>query len=305
MILKNLLHNTKISLLQFIWISLIISFLLFFLNLLLGISYNTSNFSQDLKNKLWVYFYIKDEPEKKDEIYTKVINLKSQLEKDWLHVEFYSKEDALNLLQKRMPEIIKSFNKYWIENPLPPTLYVIFDNKEKYEILKSYMKDYEDIILNLEELNRWQSFIDQEKRISNIINLTNFMLLFSYFLIWVLIVIIVSILMLIIKLSFYNLYNQIEIEKLLWAFFIQIKFPFYIQIGSILLTAFWLTIIYFSFFFNYLNEYFIKVFSIDLFDYIVSNSKMLVNITFIEIITITLISLLISDVFLNRLIKKV
>lgn len=305
MILKNLLHNTKISLFQFIWISLIISFLLFFLNLLLWISYNTSIFSQDLKNKLWVYFYIKDTPEKKDEIYTKVINLKTKLEKDWLQVEFYSKEDALNLLQKRMPEIIKSFDKYWIENPLPPTLYVIFDNKEKYEILKASMQDYKDIVLNIEELNKWQSFVEQEKRISNIINLTNFTVLFSYFLIWILLVIIVSILMLIIKLSFYNLYNQIEIEKLLWAYYLQIKFPFYIQISSMLLTAFWLTIIYFSFFFNYLNEYLIKIFSVDLFDYIVSNSKLLVNITFIEIISITLLTLLISDIFLNKLLKKV
>lgn len=305
MIIKNLLHNTKISLFQFIWISFIISFLLFFLNLLLWISYNVWNFSKDLRNKLWIYFYIKDEPSRKDEIYTQIISMKNELETSWLKTEFYSKEHALELLQKRMPDIIKSFDKYWIENPLPPTIYVIFDNKEKYDKLKEITQKYNDIILNIEEISKRESFVEQEKRITNVINLTNFFVLFSYFMIWILIVIIISFLLLIIRLSFYSLYNQIEIEKLLWSYFYQIKFPFYIQIWSILIASFWMTIIYFSVFFNYLNQYFVKVFWLDLFNYIQTNSIVITNITLIEVISIVILSLIISDIFLNKLIKKV
>jgi len=70
-----------------------------------------------------------------------------------LKVEFYSKEDAFKLLEKRMPEIIKNFEKYGIDNPLPPTIYVIFDDKEKYDRLVSTINNYKDIIINTDDVS--------------------------------------------------------------------------------------------------------------------------------------------------------
>lgn len=307
MILKNFYTILKTSLFQFIWLTFLISFLLFFLNLLIGISYNISNFSDDIKDKLWIYFYIKDskDPKEKDFYYTKTIHLKSELEDNGLRIEFYSKEDALNLLEKRMPDVIKNFETYWIDNPLPPTLYVIFDNKEKYEKLKQIIPKYESIIVNIEDISKWQSFSQQEARIKNIINLTNFLVVFSYFLILVLLIIIVSFLLLIIKIVFNNFYQQIEVEKLLWAFWFQTKAPFLLYIKIVLVTAFLLMVYYFSAFFAILNVYFVNVFEVDLYMFTFVNFRSLGLLLLVEMALIITISVMISNFFLNKLISKV
>lgn len=114
-----------------------------------------------------------------------------------------------------MPDVIKNFEKYGIENPLPPTLYVIFDNNEKYNKLKEIIKKYKDLVTNTEDIEKGNSYEEQESRIKTVINLSNFIVMFSYFLIFILVMIIIYFLMLIIRITFYNFLNQIEIEKLL------------------------------------------------------------------------------------------
>ncbi len=304
MIAKNLLKIFKSFFFQFISITFLISFLLFLLNILFLISFNLKTFSQDLKDRLWIFFYIKESVQEKDALYSKTIDLKTELENNWLEVEYYSKWEALKTLEKRMPEIINNFKEYGIDNPLPPTLYVIFDSKEKYNKLKEIVAWYKNIIDNIEDVGEWKSFSDQEKRVSNVIDLSNFLVVFSYFLIVILVLIIISFLILIIKISFYNFYSQIEIEKLLWAYYRQIKAPYLFKIVLILFFAFCLMLLFMYIFFCYINWYFVKVFDFEIIDYVFSNRHVLYLIG-MEIVFIFVLSLLISDFFLKRLIKKV
>lgn len=303
-IIKDILRVLKAFRLQFMWIGFLISFLVFLLNILFGLSFNINNFTKDVRHKLWIYFYIQEEWDI-DEIYAQTMKLKEELSDNWLRVEFYSKEEAFRLLEKRMPDVIKNFEKYWIENPLPPTLYVIFDNNEKYNKLKEIVKKYKDLVTNTDDIEKWNSYEEQEARIKTVINLSNFIVMFSYFLIFILVIIIISFLMLIIRITFYNFYKQIEIEKLLWAFYRQIKLPFLVNIIFILIFSFILTLLYFGSFLTYLNWYFIKAFSIDLMSYVMTNSTMIFWLITCQIFTIIWITLLISNFFLNRLIKKI
>ena len=64
---------------------------------------------------------------------------------------FYSKEDAFNVLEKKLPNVIGNLQQYGIPNPLPPTLYVLFDNQKEYDALKEIVLDYESIIINLDD----------------------------------------------------------------------------------------------------------------------------------------------------------
>lgn len=304
MFIKNSFRIIKASLFQFIGISVLISFLLFLLNLLFWISYNIKNFSEDIKHRLGIYLYIKEIPEQEHVVYSEVISLKEELESAWFNVEYYSKARALELIETRMPDVI-NFEKYWITNPLPPTLYATFNDKQQYEELINIIPKYEAIILNMDDINQWKSFSEQENRIKNIINFSNFVVLFSYFIILVLIIIIISFLLLVIKISFQNFYSQIEIEKLLWAYYYQIKLPFLINIAFILIFAFLLIIFYFSGFFNSVNEYIIKVFEINLMDYISKNSDYLLVSFVIEFVLILGLSLGISNILLSRLLRKV
>jgi hypothetical protein len=97
---------------QMIWITLLCGFLLFLLNILVGISLYGNMFNEGLKDKLGMYFYIKDVPEKEEQIYKQVIDLKEKLQNAGLKVDFSTKEDALQFLQKRLPDLKGSFEKF-------------------------------------------------------------------------------------------------------------------------------------------------------------------------------------------------
>jgi cell division protein FtsX len=68
-------------------------------------------------------------------------------------VEFYSKEEAFGLLADRLPDVIDNLDKFGIDNPLPPTLYVMFRNKSEYEYLKSTLEEYAPILDNLDDFS--------------------------------------------------------------------------------------------------------------------------------------------------------
>jgi cell division protein FtsX len=100
-----------------------------------------------------MYFYIKEDVTQTNEIYKKVITLKDELEAKGLKVMFSSKDDALAFLQKKIPDVVSNFQKFGIDNPLPATLYVMFDSDSKYESLKTIIIKNKDIILNTKDLD--------------------------------------------------------------------------------------------------------------------------------------------------------
>jgi len=110
--------------------------------------------------------------------------MKSELEQSGMKVQFFSKEDAFQILEDRLPNVIENFEKYGIENPLPPTMYVQFNNEQEYERMKDIVLTHEDVIVNLDDLESdGFTFSEQERRSANVINLTNFITNFGYFLI--------------------------------------------------------------------------------------------------------------------------
>lgn len=214
-VIKNLIGLIKSAIFQFVGISLLVGFLLFLLNILLGLSMGMNQLGDNVRNKLGVYLYIKDIPSKKDQIYSAVIKMKGELEAADMKVEYYSKAQAFSLLQKKIPDITQTFDKYGITNPLPATLYVIFDTNTKYESLKHIADEYSSIILNSQDISKGKSLKEQEKRILNAINLTSFLSTMSYFLIVILTVIILIFLLFVIRIKFQSFHKQIEVQKLL------------------------------------------------------------------------------------------
>lgn len=306
MILKNFFNILKVNILQIVGITFIVWSLIFFLNVLIWISYYFSNFSQEVKNKLGIYLYLKDKlPNSEERPLAKAIEFMNKLKQNWLKVEYYPKEKALKLFQRSIPEVVKAFKKYWIDNPLPDTIYIVVSNQKQYEFLKKTVKDYKDIILNFEDVNQWESFVKQQKRIQNIIEMLNFLTGFSVFLIWIVVVIIVFLLMLVIKLNFYNFYKQIEVEKLLWAFYWQIQLPFILKAGVILCFSFILSLIFSFILVYFLQSYFLKIFSIDLFAAIKENRILFSQLFFAEVIVLFVLVFVFSYIILLRMIKRV
>ncbi len=148
----------KHSLRQFLGISAVVAFLLFFLHLFLASAYVTKQVSSDITQRLGFYFYIVEPGQNNtplttnDQIFSRVMGLKDELINNELDVEYYSKDDALKMLQKRIPGVIQNFDKYGIENPLPATMYVTFSNNEQYLALSGIVAKYTDVVRNAESI---------------------------------------------------------------------------------------------------------------------------------------------------------
>lgn len=172
--------------------------------------------STTIQNKLGVYYYIKDSSTQKDQIYSRVIEMKDKLEKLGMKVQYMSKEDAIKSIERKVPSVLDSFQKYGIENPLPATVYVLFNNTQDYEKLKAVVTLYEDIITNRDDISKiGQTMKAQEKRILTTLSMTKMIVVLSVILVVILVVIICSFLILTIKSIFTHFRKSITIQQLL------------------------------------------------------------------------------------------
>lgn len=177
-----------------------------------------------------------------------------------MDVVFYSKEDAFQLLEKKLPTIISNLEKYGIKNPLPATMYVIFSSKDEFVQLQQAMVTYQDIVTNLDEIQEGLSFEQQEEKAAHVISLTETAVRFSWFLIGMIVSIIVVVLVYVIHINFFTFAKQIEVEKLLGAPYSLIKRPFLLLVPGVLGSAFLAHLVYFGIGFAYVNRYFVSVF---------------------------------------------
>lgn len=228
---------------QFIGISLLIWFLLYLLHILGWVSLWTHRMSASVQNKLWVYFYIKETPNKQDYTYSRIIEMKEKLEWLGMKVQYLSKDDAIKSVERKLPNILNSFEKYGIKNPLPATVYILFNNNQDYEKLKVVITLYEDIIANREDISKiGESIQKQESRILTTLGLTKLIVWLSIFLVIVLISIICSFLMLTIKIKFHTFRKLITIQQLLGTPYSLIKSPFIIVVCMMVIIGFILSL---------------------------------------------------------------
>jgi len=250
-----------------------------------------------------MYFYIKDLPEQSNEIYKKVITLKDELENNWLKVMFSSKDDALAFLQKKIPDVVNNFEKFGIENPLPATLYVMFDSDSKYESLKTIILKNKDIILNTKDIDSSSTLKQQENRVLTIINLSNFIIGLSYVVIAILFFIIISFLWFLLKNIFYTFHRELEVKKILWATYNQIIKWFVTLTVNVLWFSFLMCLILLLISWITINYYIYTLFDITLRN-VFNNIFLIVGIFLGEIIVVAWLGFVFSYFFARTLNKK-
>jgi len=195
--------------------------------------------SQDLRDKLWLYFYIKEDTQATDRIYTSVMKLRDELRSQGMTADFVSKDDAIKFLEKRMPNVLQNLKEYNISNPLPATLYVSVSSDTHYQILKDRISEYSDIITNMDQLSSTQTLQTQEKRVIKTINAANTMVIGSYILISMLLITIISMLISMVTHYVYKHHRILEIKKLLWSSYRSMTLPF-LMYGVVLSAGWWL-----------------------------------------------------------------
>ena len=219
-------------------ISVLVGFLLFLLNIFLGLGLYAHQFSVELKDKLGMYFYINDVPGQEDQTYKDVLLMKDELQSQGLKVMFSSKDDALAFLQKKIPDVVANFQKFGISNPLPATLYVMFSNDGQYSILKQVILKHKDIILNSQDVDSGTTIKQQENRILTVINLSNFIVVTSYIIIALILLVVLSFLGFLLKNIFASLHKEFEVKKLLGASHLDIVHAFVKLTMDILILSF-------------------------------------------------------------------
>lgn len=289
---------------QMIRISILSWFLLFLLNILVWISLYGNTLNDSLKDKLWMYFYIRDDVQEQDQIYKQVLTLKENLETEWLQVKFLTKEDALLFMQKRLPELTWSLEKFWIDNPLPATLYVTFADKSQYDILQHVMLENKDIILNVQDLDQIDNLQEQENRVVNVIKLSNFIQVVAVSLVLVIAAVLLSFAIFFLRTIFNAFWDDIQVKKLLWASKYQIIWPFlWIILYAIVwwfLISLLLTLLSLWIFDHYMSQ----LFDFTLTSHLFANRWIVLIAFIIEIMVIVWLLMGISYCFISKLHKK-
>ena len=287
-----------------IWISVLSGFLLFLLNILVWVSLYGNTLNDSLKDKLGMYFYIRDDAQQQEKIYKQVLVLKEDLEEEWLQVKFLTKEDALDFMQKRLPELTWSLEKFGMTNPLPATLYVTFSDKSQYNVLQDVMIENKDIILNVQDLDQIDNLQEQETRIVNVIKLSNFVQVLAVVLVIVIASVLLSFAIFFLRTIFNAFYNDIQVKKLLWASKSQIIWPF---LWLILYAIVWWFLISLLLTFVSLwvfDHYMSQLFDFTLTSHLFANRWIILLAFIIEIMIIVGLLMGISYSFISKLHKK-
>ncbi len=225
----SIFHKKK----HHLWlVTILIGWLLFLLNVFLGMALYTQEFSSGIREKLWMYFYIVDDVDRDDSVYAEVMQLSKKLEDAGMDTVFASKNEAFGFLENRIPNVIENFNRFGINNPLPATLYVMFDTDQQYQVLKETIGSYRSIISNVSDLDQAANLRQQENRVVTMISLSRFLVVISFLLVLFLFGVILALCGYMLHTLYIDFHGKIDIKKLLWASMHQTIRPF-------LLTTWW------------------------------------------------------------------
>ncbi len=292
---------------EFVGIIFLVSFLLVLLNILIGISAAINKAGESLKDRLGIYIYIQESGHSEGEIRNALLNMRRDFSVIWVKVRYIPKEKAINLLENELPQIMKDFEEFGIQNPLPDTVIVDFSNIDQYRKVEQVIEKYKDFIKNSDNIISIEKYEIQKQRVKNVIWFANVVKTLSVGLVGLLWVVIVYVLILVLQLLFYGFYPQLEVEKLLGASFWQIKMPFLSSIMIVLIIWGGIAMGGIYYMSTILLSYIVKIFNqpnIETFKYIANPSLIIKAIT-IEVVILIVISLVVANLFLNRMLKKI
>ena len=289
---------------QMIWISILSGFLLFLLNILIWVSMYGNTLNASLDDKLWMYFYLNDDVEEQTKLYKQVMQLKDRLEKEGLRVNFLTKEDAMEFMMKRLPELTWSLEKFWMTNPLPATLYVTLPDISKYETLKEVMLENTDIIINIQDVEQLDNLKSQENRIRNVIKLSNFVQILSLSIVIILAAAVLSFSIFFLRAIFNRFLPDIQVKKLLWATKSQIIMPFLTLILYSIIWGFLISLLLTLISMWVFDFYMSQLFSYTLTAHLFAKWWVIIVLFVIEILVIVSLLMGLSYVFVSKLHKK-
>ena len=270
-------------------ISILMWILIFVLNVFFAWAFFGNTFNDQMKDKLGIYIYLNDVASSEND----AIRIKTSLEEKWIKVSYTSKDDALSFVEKRVPDLTDTFKKYNMDNPLPSTLYINYSNQEEFAIVKEVLEANKTKILNLSDVSD-NAIKTQEKRVLTVINLSNFLQHFAYFVVLSILLTVIAFAIFFLRTIFSNFYWDIQAKKLLWASASQVIQPFLNVILIALIVAFIVAILLLIITSIPLNSYLMALLDVNLFAYISVMSLKIAAVWVIEVVFIVSLLMCIS-----------
>lgn len=270
-------------------ISILMWILIFVLNVFFAWAFLWNTFNDKMKDKLGVYIYLNEAASTEKD----AVQLKTALEERWLRVNYTSKEDALSFVERRVPDLTDTFKKYNLNNPLPSTLYINYSNQSEFEAMKTILETNKAKILNMSDVSD-NAIKTQEKRVLNVINLSNFLQNFAYFVVFSILLTVIAFAIFFLRTIFSNFYADIQAKKLLWATASQIIQPFLNVILIALVVAFIVALLLLVLTLVPLNSYLLALMDVNLFEFIATMSLEIAWVWVLEIAFIVLLLMAIS-----------
>ena len=239
---KNILRNTFLSASSV----LILTLLMFFINILLVMHDVSFRLIEGINEKLTISLYLDDEYNKNS---IEIIDLQSDIATniEWIQISYKSKEEVLDEIRERDPELVNILER---QNPLPETITLENIPLKDYEILNRIIENKLFVLSDAAEFGEeyFSTYTRQFERIEKVISILDMLQIGLYIVIVTFVVSIAIIVYSIIGNFIYYYRDEIYITRLVGWSKVFIYGPFSLQGMMYVAMAFIFSTIFFILF---------------------------------------------------------
>ena len=239
---KNILRNTFLSASSV----LILTLLMFFINILLVLHDVSFRLIEWINEKLTISLYL-DEEYNKNSI--EIIDLQSDIDKNvpWIDITYKSKDEVLEEIRERDPELVRILER---QNPLPETITLENIPLKQYGTLNKIIENKLFVLSDAAEFGEeyFSTYTRQFERIEKVISILDMLQIGLYIVIVTFVVSIAIIVYSIIGNFIYYYRDEIYITRLVWWSKIFIYGPFSLQGMMYVAMAFTFSTVFFVLF---------------------------------------------------------
>jgi len=242
----------------------IIGVLLFLCTVFFVWNTHVENISDQVREKLGIYLYLDDDSETEALVTAKALEMVQEFDAIGVSAQFYTKEDAFSVLEKKLPDVTADLEKYGISNPLPPTLYIVFKDEQERVKIKDIVLTNQDVIQNAQDIDSpWFSFAEQERRVVDVLNVVNVTSLSIIFLLTFLGAIVIGLILFLMESLYDRFYTDVEVKVLSWLPYLHISAPFLLVWLLVFLWWFMIHVWLLTLVFRALSPYITRLFQSD------------------------------------------
>ncbi len=256
--IKNIFRNKFLSISSV----LVLTLLMFFINILFILNAVSLDLIQNINSKLTLSLYLKDEYTKNSVEVINIIENIDNLEGD-INIEYKDKEQILDEIRLSEPDLAQILER---TNPLPNTIVLSNIELEKYKDLNNIIEQKMYILSNEEEdeSEYFANYSVQYKKIEQIIKVLHILQIGLYLIIAIFLVSMSVIIYSIIWNFIYYYKDEIYITRLVWWSNMFIYGPFMYQGAIYSLFSFLLSLIIFIFIVSNINSIFEEMYFLNL-----------------------------------------